>query len=133
MVVYLSHYQLLPEDRLAELMADLFAVALVPATVARMGRSRARRFEGVVEVIRDLVKSAPVKHMDETGLRVGGRTQWLHVASSAGLTFYRVSAGRGSLLDGVAGSCTTTGSRTSRCKAWTMRCATPITFESCKP
>ena len=59
MVVYLSHYQLLPEDRLAELMADLFAVALVPATVARMGRSRARRFEGVVEVIRDLVKSAP--------------------------------------------------------------------------
>ena len=32
-----------------------------------------------------------------------GRTQWLHVASSAGLTFYRVSAGRGSLLDGVAG------------------------------
>ena len=74
MVVYLSHYQLLPEDRLAELMADLFAVALVPATVARMGRSRARRFEGVVEVIRDLVKSAPVKHMDETGLRVGGRT-----------------------------------------------------------
>ena len=103
MVVYLSHYQLLPEDRLAELMADLFAVALVPATVARMGRSRARRFEGVVEVIRDLVKSAPVKHMDETGLRVGGRTQWLHVASSAGLTFYRVSAGRGSLLDGVAG------------------------------
>ena len=103
MVVYLSHYQLLPEDRLAELMADLFAVALVPATVARMGRSRARRFEGVVEVIRDLVKSAPVKHMDETGLRVGGRTQWLHVASSAGLTFHRVSAGRGSLLDGVAG------------------------------
>ena len=103
MVVYLSHYQLLPEDRLAELMADLFAVALVPATVARMGRSRARRFEGVVEVIRDLVKSAPVKHMDETGLRVGGRTQWLHVVSSAGLTFYRVSAGRGSLLDGVAG------------------------------
>ena len=44
MVVYLSHYQLLPEDRLAELMADLFAVALVPATVARMGRSRARRW-----------------------------------------------------------------------------------------
>ena len=32
-----------------------------------------------------------------------------------------------------ASSCTTTGSRTSRCKAWTMRCATPITFESCKP
>jgi transposase len=68
-----------------------------------MSRSRARRFEGVVEVIRELVKSAPVKHMDETGLRVGGRTQWLHVASTASLTFYRISARRGSLLDGVTG------------------------------
>ena len=104
------------------------AVALVPATVARMGRSRARR----LEVIRDLVKSAPVKHMDETGLRVGGRTQWLHVASSAGLTFSRVSAGRGSLLD---------GSPASSCDHWkpyfTMQgvdhALCNAHFESCKP
>ena len=133
MVVYLSHYQLLPEDRLAELMADLFAVALVPATVARMGRSRARRFEGVVEVIRDLVKSAPVKHMDETGLRVGGRTQWLHVASSAGLTFYRVSAGRGSLLDGVAGIVVHDHWKPYFTMQGVDHALWPITFESCKP
>ena len=64
MVVYLrSHYQLLPEDRLAELMADLFAVALVPATVARMGRSRARRFEGVVD---PRLGEIGAGHMDET-------------------------------------------------------------------
>ena len=31
-VVYLLHYQLLPEDRLAEAMADLFGVRLVAAT-----------------------------------------------------------------------------------------------------
>ena len=37
MVVYLLHYQLLPEDRLAGLMKDLFGVALAPATIARMG------------------------------------------------------------------------------------------------
>ena len=103
MVVYLQHYQFVPEDRLAELMKDLFGVALVPATVARMSRSRAQRLQGVVDVIRDLVKSAPVKHMDETGLRVGGRTQWLHIASTALLTFYRVSRRRGSLLAGVTG------------------------------
>jgi transposase len=103
MVVYLQHYQLLPEDRLAELLGDLFGVSLVPATIARMGRSHARHLQGIVATIRELVKSAPVKHMDETGLRVGGRTQWLHVASTARLTFYRVSERRGSLLDGVAG------------------------------
>ncbi|WP_345781150.1 hypothetical protein [Metallibacterium sp.] len=35
-VVYLLHYQLLPEKRLAALMADLFGVKLVGATIARI-------------------------------------------------------------------------------------------------
>lgn len=103
MVVYLLHFQLLPEDRLAELMADLFGVALVPATIARMRRGCAVRFRGVVDAIRERVKAAAVKHMDETGFRIGGRTQWLHIASTGLLTFYRVSAKRGSLLAGVIG------------------------------
>ena len=38
-VIYLLHYQLLPEDRLAELMADLFGIRLVAATIARMSRT----------------------------------------------------------------------------------------------
>ncbi len=103
MVVYLSHFQLLPEDRLAALLKDLFGVKLVPATIAGMSRSCARRVQDIVEVIRDLVKSAALKHMDETGFRIGGRTQWLHIASTALLTFYRVSAKRGSLLSEVIG------------------------------
>jgi len=102
-VVYLQHYQLLPEDRLAELMADLFGIKLVAATIARMSRSCAARLQGFVATVRDLVAGAAVKHMDETGFRVGGKTQWLHVASTAFLTFYRVCARRGSLLANVAG------------------------------
>ena len=103
MAAYLSHFQLLPEDRLAELMADLFGVALAPATIARMSRGCAARLRGFVDAIREQVKAAAVKHMDETGFRIGGRTQWLHIASTGLLTFYRVSAKRGSLLAGVIG------------------------------
>jgi transposase len=102
-VVYLLHYQLLPEDRLAQLMADLFGVKLVPATIARMSRACAQRFRGFADTVRDLVAGAPVKHMDETGFRIGGKTQWLHVASTALLSFYRVCAKRGSLLANIAG------------------------------
>jgi len=102
-VVYLLHYQLLPEDRLAQLMADLFGVKLVPATIARMSQACAQRFRGFADAVRDLVAGAPVKHMDETGFRIAGKTQWLHVASTALLTFYRVCARRGSLLANVAG------------------------------
>ena len=102
-VVYLLHYQLLPEDRLVELMADLFGVKLAAATIARMSRTCAERLRVFAETLRDLVAGAPVKHMDETGFRIGGKTQWLHVASTALLTFYRVCAKRGSLLANVTG------------------------------
>jgi len=102
-VIYLLHYQLLPEDRLAELMADLFGVKLAAATIARISRTCTERLRGFMETVRDLVACAPVKHMDETGFRIAGKTQWLHVASTALLTFHRVCAKRGSLLANVAG------------------------------
>jgi len=102
-VLYLLHYQLLPEDRLAELMADLFNVRLAAATIARMSAGCAARFLGFVEAVCAFIKTAAVKHLDETGFRIGGKTQWLHVACTVWLTFYRVSPKRGSLLEGLLG------------------------------
>ena len=102
-VLYLLHYQLLPEKRLAALMADLFGVKLVTATIARISQDCAVRFQGFADELRDHVAAAPVKHMDETGFRIGGKTQWLHIASTVWLTFYRISPKRGSLLAKVTG------------------------------
>ncbi len=102
-VLYLLHGHFLPEDRLAELMRDLFGVSLVPATIARMSRSCADRLHSFGQAVRDCVNGAKVKHLDETGFRLGGKTQWLHIASSALLTCYRVCASRGSLWTDVVG------------------------------
>jgi transposase len=102
-VLYLLHYQLLPEKRLTTLMADLFGVKLVTATIARISQDCAERFRGFAGALRDQVAAAPVKHMDETGFRIGGKTQWLHIASTVWLTFYRTAAKRGSLLANVTG------------------------------
>ena len=68
-----------------------------------MSRTCAERLRGFADTVRDLVAGAPVKHMDETGFRIAGKTQWLHVACTALLTFYRVCARRGSLLANVIG------------------------------
>lgn len=96
--VYLQHFQMLPEDRLSMLMADLFGINICAATIANMSRACARRVDGFVRSVRDLVAKAPVKHMDETGFRIGGKTQWLHVACTTMLTFYRACARRGEML-----------------------------------
>lgn len=102
-VLYLLHYQLLPEKRLATLMSDLFGVPLATATIARISQDCAEGFQCFAEAVRDQVAKAAVKHMDETGFRIGGKTQWLHIASTTLLTFYRVCTRRGSLLANVAG------------------------------
>src|SRR6266436_7876491 len=71
-VVYLLHGHFLPEDRLAEVMRDLFGVSLVAATIARMSRSCAGRLHGLAQAVRERVNGAKVKHLDETGFRLGG-------------------------------------------------------------
>jgi len=102
-VVYLANYQFVPEDRLATLMADLFGVSLSRATIGQMSRRAAEHLQGFAEAVRGLVVSAPVKHLDETGFRIGGRTKWLHIAATLWLTFYRVTSKRGDMLAGVSG------------------------------
>lgn len=102
-VLYLKNHQLLPEKRLAMLMADLFGVNLATSTIARISQDYAGRCRALVDTLREQVAKAPVKHMDETGCRVGGKTQWLHIASTILLTFYRVSSKRGSLMENVSG------------------------------
>jgi transposase len=102
-VVYLANYQFVPEDRLAALMADLFGVSLSCATIGQMSRRAAERLHDFAEAVREEIVGAPVKHLDETGFRIGGRTKWLHIAATLWLTFYRVSPKRGEMLAGVSG------------------------------
>lgn len=102
-VLYLLHGQLLPEKRVAALIADLFGVTLTTATIARISQDYAERLRPFAETVREQVAQAPVKHMDETGFQIAGKTQWLHIASTLLLTFYRMSSKRGSLLSGVSG------------------------------
>src|SRR5512132_3773961 len=59
--------------------------------LARMAGRAEPTYDGLVESARQ----APVNGMDETGWKVGGRLQWLHVAVSAQVTVYAILPGRG--------------------------------------
>src|SRR5262249_48921427 len=72
-------------------------------TVAAMGQRKAQELTGLAVHIEQQVKDAAVKHLDETGYRIAGVVQWLHVASTCRLTCYRSSAKRGAMLAGVGG------------------------------
>ena len=102
-LVYLLHGQFLPEKRLAALMVDLFGVQLSTATIAAMSQNCAARFESFATAIYARIAAAAVKHLDETGLRIGGKTQWLHIAATVLLTFYRIASKRGAMPENLTG------------------------------
>jgi|APFre7841882724_1041349.scaffolds.fasta_scaffold23828_1 transposase len=95
LAVYLTQYQQLPYQRSAELLQALAGIALAPATLYAMGQEAAVRLAAPVAAIGQALVASAVAHADETGLRVAGALQWLHVLCTATLTFYAVHAKRG--------------------------------------
>ena len=102
--VYFQHKQLIPEDRLQSMFTDLLRLPLATATINRFSDevfNALTMFEQ--EVLQQVCKSS-VKHLDETGFRIGGKTQWLHVACNKELTYYHTSPKRKSLLFSLCGT-----------------------------
>ena len=94
--VYLGEYQLLPFDRLAEIMRDLFACeSFSEGTLANFKADCSRRLEPVETAIRDLAAAEPVAGFDETGVRATGSLHWLHTVSTRLLTWYYAHKRRG--------------------------------------
>jgi transposase len=94
--VYLGEYQLLPFDRLAEIMRDLFACgSFSEGTLANFKADCSRRLEPVEAAIRDLAAAEPVAGFDETGVRATGSLHWLHTVSTRLLTWYYAHKRRG--------------------------------------
>jgi len=94
--VYLRDYQLLPSDRLTEIMRDILGCeSLSEGTLANFGADCSRRLEPVDTFIRDLAAKAEVAGFDETGMRAIGSLHWLHTVSTRWLTWYFAHKRRG--------------------------------------
>jgi len=102
--VYLGEYQLLPFDRLTEIMRDLFACeSFSEGTLANFKADCSRRLEPVEAAIRQLAAAAPVVGFDETGVRATGSLHWLHTVSTQLLTWYYAHKRRGAEAMDAAG------------------------------
>lgn len=93
--VYLSAYQLVPYARAQELLADLFGCSFSAGTLAAVVAACHATLAATAPALHAALQHAAVAHCDETGLRVAGQPQGLHVASTARLTHYGVQRQRG--------------------------------------
>lgn len=108
LMVYLNDQQYLPYDRLAQFCEDIFGQPLSAGTVVAANEHTYQKLEPFAQAVAVQVPQAPVVHLDESGLRVAGALHWLHVASTATLTWYGVHPKRGTeAMDafGIVGAC----------------------------
>jgi transposase len=93
--VYLLVAQQIPVARTAEVLAEVLGVAPSTGWLAGLLGKAAGRLGGFTAQVRALLTSAAVVHFDETGVRVGGRLRWLHVACTPLGTLYHLDDRRG--------------------------------------
>jgi transposase len=92
---YLMHYQLLPFERVCELMGDLFDASLSEGTLSNITQEAFVALSDVESSVYDALCKAHIARFDETGMRIAGKLNWLHVTSTPTLTYYAVHAKRG--------------------------------------
>ncbi len=95
LAVYLQTYQHLPFERTQEYFHVVHQLDLSEGTLATAQATCAAALEPTETAIREAVTQAEVAHFDETGLRLLCLTYWLHVASTARLTYYALQPKRG--------------------------------------
>jgi len=94
-VSYLNSYQLLPWARTCELLGDFYGHTPAEAIVKAANTAVAAHIAPSITVLKQYLSSAEVLHLDESGLRIEGQLNWLHVASTPLLTYYYAHPKRG--------------------------------------
>ena len=95
-LAYLSHYQLIPFNRLKQLTQDIFGVTISQGTLVNMTKRFYELLETTEASIKENLLASSYLHLDETGCYVNGKRQWLHVTSNKRYTHYFVHEKRGS-------------------------------------
>jgi transposase len=82
-------------DRTAQILGDLVGFSPATGTLQTWIEEAATALMPTYTDYAATLRQAPVAHFDESGVRIEGQTQWLHVATDPETTYYTVHAKRG--------------------------------------
>jgi transposase len=96
LAVYLYQYQMIPYERVREMMQDLFECSISAEIIHQCSAHCYNQIEGIVEgIIKTEMKESDIMHNDETGMRCEGKTKWIHGYSTTKHTYYAMDDKRG--------------------------------------
>ncbi len=94
-LVYLNQYQMIPYKRTLELFNDFYGHQISEGTLFNSIAAVHEALEPVEKTTIELLLQSPVNYADETGARVNGNLNWMHVVCNDKLTHYAPHAKRG--------------------------------------
>lgn len=97
LAVYLNQYQLVPYERVQELINDCFGVSISDWVLDKSNQNCYAELEQTEEIIKKSLIKSKVIHNDETGLRCNKKLQWVHVSSTDTYTHFGIQEKRGSI------------------------------------
>ncbi len=93
--VYLNAAHFVPLERTSQILNAICGTNLSDGTIVLNLNLATQRLAGFEDDLKAALQAQPVLHADETGSKVNGKLQWLHVVCSARLTLYGHHANRG--------------------------------------
>ena len=96
-MAYCNTYQMIPYDRISEMIEDLTSHKLSNGTIYNTLHSYHEKLESYEETIKGLALKEKVIHCDETGVNVTGDLHWMHTVSSDIFTYYMLHTKRGTV------------------------------------
>jgi transposase len=95
LAAYMNQYQLIPYHRLKEMFGDLLSMDLSVGTLVNFVKESAGGLTAFEQHVTGCLKRAQVLHSDETGVRLDGKINWMHVVSDQRHTYLHINKSRG--------------------------------------
>ena len=94
-ISYLNAYQMLPYERIAEIIEDLASHKISVGTIYNFLNTHYDKLEEFESSLKQSLLKEDVLNSDETGVNIKGALHWIHVASSSVMTYYMLHQKRG--------------------------------------
>ena len=95
LIPYLTHYQCISLKRTKEFFQDCFGHSISEGTLVNHTQAFASQLQLFVQEAKEKILQSSVVHFDETGMRVEGKTHWLHTASTPEVTLQHIHENAG--------------------------------------
>jgi len=95
LAVYLQNYHMIPYKRCSEIIFDLTGHHISVGSLANFHSVIYKDLEPFEKKLKKILLKSPVLNVDETGSRLNGKLNWIHVASTNLMSYFGFHSKRG--------------------------------------